>query len=58
MAERTYVPGLAFTMIADAEAYIRDNGLDLVAMSVNAVVGVDRTWLAGVGYRIFVEPAD
>lgn len=53
--ERSYVRGLAFQTVAEAEAYIRDNGLDLVAMSVNAVVGVDRTWKAGVGFRVYTE---
>lgn len=55
--ERSYVPGMAFETVAEAEAYIRLHGLHRVANAVGAVVGVDRTWLAGVGYRVYTEPA-
>lgn len=53
--ERSYVRGLAFETVAEAEAYVKENGLEAVARSVGAVVGVDRKWKAGAGFRIYTE---
>ncbi len=53
--DRTYVPGMAFGTVAEAEQYIEEHALNVVARQAGTVVGVDRVYLAGVGYRVYTE---